>query len=386
MPIKPPSFLTRAKTSLDPLRLPRLLCDRLELGAQGSQARGLTLISRAVARHRAFDLSALPEADRLGALRAQIAAWEPLPDAHYLVSWQGPVAQAFAIERLRLEQVGVKSPVWLPETLAREPFSHGVRLLRALDGFEGQAWKAGILRTTRWWATRPSSQEWSLFLRQAGWPGAADGTAPEIESPAWQKPGRLPVPADQLGRGGQGSEQWLAGILALVLIGFGAMSARALWESFDSRRQAQVALAEIKVGVAPVLAARDKALAAADEGAALIAHLQAPRPLEVLEELLRLLPSTGLVREADIQGMEVRVLVDLPADVSRSKVIAGLEAGGWFTQVSEARDGQPRGGLDLQMKLSAVSPPQRSNADAGLQRLSEEGLPPGPPGNAGTKP
>ncbi len=342
------------------------------------------MISRGVIRHRAFDLSELPEADRLGALRAQLAAWEPLPDAQYLISWQGAVAQAFAIEKHRLDEVAVKSPAWLPETLAREAYSQGVRMVQALDGFEGQAWKAGVLRVTRWWATRPSAQEWSLFLRQAGWAGSAS-TAPELESPNWQKPGRLPVSADQLGQVGQGNERVLVGVLALVLIGFGAMSARALWDSFEARRQAQLALAELKVGVAPVLAARDKALASADQSAALISLLQAPRPLEVLEELLRLLPSTGLIREADIQGMEVRVVLDLPADVSRSKVIAGLEAGGWFTQVSEARDGQPRAGLDLQMKLSSVSPPQRSSADAGLQRLSGEGAPPTPPGSAGTK-
>lgn len=344
------------------------------------------MISRGVTRHRAFDLSELPEADRLGALRAQLAAWEPLPDPQYLISWQGAVAQAFAIEKHRLDPVAVKKPGWLPETLAREPLSQGVRLVQALDGFEGQAWKAGVLRVTRWWAARPTVQEWSLFLRQAGWPGSAGDAAPDVESPDWQKPGRLPVSADQLGQVGQGNEQVLAAVLALVLIGFGAMSARALWDSFEARRQAQLALTELKVGVAPVLAARDKALAAADQGAALIAHLQAPRPLEVLEELLRLLPSTGLIREADIQGMEVRVVLDLPPDVSRSKVIAGLEAGGWFTQVSEARDGQPRSGLDLQMKLSAVSPPQRGSADAGLQRLSGEGVPPAPPGSAGMKP
>ncbi len=346
----------------------------MELGAQGAQARGLTLISRGLMRHRAFDLSDLAEADRLSALRAQLAAWGPLPDAHFLISWQGAVAQAFTAEKGRLESVTVKNPSWLPETLAREAPSDGVRVVQALDGFEAQAWKAGVLRSTRWWAARPAAQEWTLFLRQAGWAGQAAQADPEPVSPAWRRPAALPSAADRLEQMGQGSEKRLAGILALVLIGFGAMSARMLWDSYEARRLSQAALVELKTEVAPVLAARDKALSAADRGAALISLLQAPRPLEVLEELLQLLPPAALIREVDTQGMDVRVLLDLPAGVSRSKVITDLEAGGWFTQVSEARDGQPRGGLDLQMKLSAAVPPQRGNADAGLQRLATEGL------------
>lgn len=327
-------------------------------------------------RHRVFDLSALATADRPSALRAQLAAWEPLPDAHYLISWQGSVAQAFAIEKSRLESALVKQPAWLPETLAREAVVDGVRLVKGLDGFEAQAWKSGVLRATRWWAQPPSAHDWTQFLRQAGWAGEPTAADAAPRSPDWKKPARLPMVPGQLEQAVQGNEGRLAGLLFLVLIGFGAASARSAWDAYEARRQAQAALAEMKQDVAPVLAARDKALAAADRGAALIARLQAPVPLEVLEELLRLLPPAGIIREFDLQGADVRVLLDLPADVSRSKVITDLESGGWFTKVAEARDGQPRGGLDLQMKLAAAVPPQRSNADAGLQRLNAEGLAP----------
>ena len=323
-------------------------------------------------RYRAFDLTDVPEGDRLNALQAQLVAWEPLQEAEYLVSWQGAVAQAFAIEKSRLEQDAVKNAAWLPDSLAREPLPEGVRLLQGLDGFEAQAWKAGALRASRWWANRPHAGEWSLFLRQAGWNSTAE-QMPEPETAPWKKPAKMPTVATQLASVAQGSEQLLVGLLALVMIGFAAMSARTLWDSYEARRQSQVALEELKAEVAPVIAARDKALAAADRGAMLVSQLRAPRPLEVLEELVRLLPKTGLIREVDVQGMEVRVLLDLPAELSRSKAIADLEAGGWFTQVAESRDGQPRGGVALQMKLSGVVPPQRTNSDVGLQRMTAEG-------------
>lgn len=327
-------------------------------------------------RHRAFDLSALTVADRPTALRAQMAAWAPLPDAEYLIAWQGAVAQVFAVDKSALETASVRNPQWLPETLARVPIAAGVRLVQALDGYEAQAWTDGVLRATRWWATRPSAEAWTQFLRQAGWSDEPSQTETEPQQPAWKKPAALPMPPGKLEQAGQGQESRLVGLLFLVLLGLGAASARDLWDSDQARSQARQDLVQMKLDVAPVLAAREKALAAADKGAALMARLQGPLPLEVLEELLRLLPPAGLIREFELQGQEVRVLVDLPADVPRSKVITDLESGGWFVGVAEVRDGQPRAGVDLQMKLASAVPPQRGNADAGLQRLNSEGLAP----------
>jgi len=361
---------------LDPNRLPCLIRDRLRAGEGSAAARGLTLISRGLLRHRAFHLAGIAEADRLGALQAQLAAWQPLPDAQYLVVWQGDGAQAYAIDRERLADAPVKSATWLPESLAREPGGDGVRLVQGLDGVEGQAWKAGVLQASRWWSVLPDLHEWQQFLRQSQWAGLQAEAVPALASPAWEKPKRLPVFSDQLGQSRQGSEPWLAGALVLVLLGLTALSARVLWDGFEGRRQARLAIAELREQVAPVLAAREKALAAADQSGALITQLQAPQPLEMMEELLRLLPKGVVVRELDANGMDLRVLLDLSPEVTRGKVIADLEAGGWFTQLGEVKDGQARSGLDLQMKLSGPRPPQRSSADAGLQRLATDGLPP----------
>ncbi len=323
-------------------------------------------------RHRSFDLAAIAEAERLGALQAQLSAWQPMPDALYLVSWQGDVAQAFAVDRQRLADADVKAAAWLPETLAREAGGDGVRLVKALDGLEGQSWRAGVLQASRWWAERPELIEWQQFLRQAHWSGAPVQQVPAPESPPWIRPRQLPVLSEQLGQSRQGSERWLVTALLLLMLGFGAMTARSLWDSYDARRKVQLELADMREQIAPMLKSRDVALQAADQSAALVAQLSAPQALEVMHELLRLLPKGTVIRELDLDLLDLRLVLEVPPDSQRGKLVAELESGGWFTGVRELKDGVSRSGLGLQMRLLGPKPPQRSNADAGLGKLSTE--------------
>ena len=55
----------------------------------------------------------------------------------------------------------------IPETLARVPFDHGARLIRCIDGFEGQVWRDGALIASRWWLNQPMARDWQHFLRAA---------------------------------------------------------------------------------------------------------------------------------------------------------------------------------------------------------------------------
>jgi len=52
----------------------------------------------------------------------------------------------------------------LPESLARQPLEHGVRLVNTLTGLEGQLWQDGDLLASRWWADQPSQTQWERFL------------------------------------------------------------------------------------------------------------------------------------------------------------------------------------------------------------------------------
>ncbi|PHR53890.1 MAG: hypothetical protein COA47_16425 [Robiginitomaculum sp.] len=55
----------------------------------------------------------------------------------------------------------------LPESLAREPMTDGLRLLSCLEGVEGQVWKDNSLLASRWWPSVPRETQWQTFLRAA---------------------------------------------------------------------------------------------------------------------------------------------------------------------------------------------------------------------------
>ena len=55
----------------------------------------------------------------------------------------------------------------LPETLAREGGDNEARLVRCIDGFEGQVWRNRALFASRWWPRNPTAREWQHFIRAA---------------------------------------------------------------------------------------------------------------------------------------------------------------------------------------------------------------------------
>ena len=78
----------------------------------------------------------------------------------------------------------------LPETVAREGLDQGVRLVRCLEGVEGEVWSDGALVASRWWPEPPSPQEWSLFVRSARGTAASEPQVltagpPPVEEPRW---------------------------------------------------------------------------------------------------------------------------------------------------------------------------------------------------------
>lgn len=53
----------------------------------------------------------------------------------------------------------------LPETVLHPPLQDGARLMAAIDGYEGQVWRDGQLKASRWWPNQPGDADWASFLR-----------------------------------------------------------------------------------------------------------------------------------------------------------------------------------------------------------------------------
>ncbi len=119
---------------------------------------------------------ALPENKRMSALNLQVRRWAPFAQTKFTAYWVGHRASVYAWDAARINTVIAESGdlparciVW-PETFFRPAWDDGVRLVKAIDGYEGQAWRNGLLVATRWWPEPPPESDWLLFKRSAGTP------------------------------------------------------------------------------------------------------------------------------------------------------------------------------------------------------------------------
>ena len=339
-----------------------------------SPRRGVVVLARSVLRYRSFDLSGLQAADRISALQVQLSAWQPYPRAMCLVTWQGDWAQVFAADEDLLDaQLGVenKASLW-PETLLHEPGPDGVRLIQSLEGVEAQAWRGGVLLASRWWGAQPDAVEWLTFVRSAGLTlSVAAQAVPGPLALSWCAPSPVPIRADRMRGAGLDQVRLLLLACALILVAAAGFSAHKLWDAYRMREQMTLQLGEVRQQVAPLLEARDRALAANERSGAFLKPLRAPLPLDVMEHLISVLPKDCVLKEFDLAGLDLRLALELPPGASRSQVVADLEAGGWLVNVAEVKDGAQRAWVAYQMKLASPKAPLRSIKESGLKASAD---------------
>lgn len=151
-------------------------------GALGPQQ---WVVPRARCHYRRLDLSQLPPRQREAAARVAARRHDPVADAEHCIAWNGGHAHLWIWPpgddfRLPTDQA------WLPESLLRAPpADDGARVLRQVEGYEGQIWRGGELAASRWWPQAPDPKQWVQFLRASGMAPDARARVPEPESLPW---------------------------------------------------------------------------------------------------------------------------------------------------------------------------------------------------------
>lgn len=307
-------------------------------------------------RHRSFDLSALAPRERRAALRNLLLAWSPFARTTWAFVLKDAQACAWAWDAAVLEAqqaaASQKGAVHaLPETLWQEPGLEGVRIVEGLDGFEMQSWRQGRLQGARWTSAAPTVEAWTDFLRVQG---LADQPMQTAQPARWlARPWAEAQGLEQLSGAWSRSEQWVTGLALIALVGFSAAQGRVALEAWQSRESAQQALEAQQDAATPIAQARKKALAQSEAIQQLSQQLSAPQPLEVLLHLNRQLPPQGVtLKDFELSGNRLRLGLELKPDVSHSALIKQLQAGGWFTQVTEQKEvaGRPWTQFDMQLK------------------------------------
>lgn len=349
------------------------------------------IVSRSLCRLRWFRLAGLPVNERLDALRLQAQAWRPfdvtmarlvlVEDQGLVIAWDG----ADALRRLQEAGMSPERCQWMPESLLQEPGADGLRLVQVADGFEAQAWQAGWLRASRWWAAPLTSQDWQEFVHASGLGPEAQGSS-ELPTPQ-----HLPLSAapwarhhalDASGDGADAMEQRIvfAGALALTLT-LGALGHQA-WDAHREARSLAQQIAEVKATTAPVIAARDATMAVFDEVDKLGAWFALPLPIDVIRYLHDALGRSGAqIKDLELEGDKLRLALQLGATASRAAVVKDLQAGGWFTDVAEVRADSARGLVAMEMRINGIRPPVVDPADA-APAVGATGTAPAPAANA----
>jgi len=333
----------------------------LRSGVQRSElarADGNWLISRAICRFRHFDLTSISVREQRAALRNLLLAWSPFDQSAYAVVLKQGFAQAFAWDASNPDLSAAAQGCCWPESLLRPAGIDGLQQIEGLEGCEWQWWHHGQLRASRWWPAKPDERQQLEFLRSLGAeaPGL-EGREP-VANVSWL--GRVPdevLSIDSLASNWSRMERLAVGVTAVCLAGLTGAQAQALHAAWSTREQAQKELDQIRLAAAPVLLARDAALADARQLDELASELTAPQPIEVLQHLAQILPAKGVtLKDFELNGRQVRLGLALSPDIQRSTLVKELQAGGWFTGVTEQRELVGRDWVSFEMKLMGNQP------------------------------
>lgn len=264
------------------------------------------VVPRAECQYRQADLSNLPARHRESAARLAAARYRPTPESATHVAWRDGLAHLW-IWAAPPAEVSSGEQRWLPETLLlAPPAEDGVRLLRLARGFEGQLWEGGQLLLSQWWPDVPDAEAWQRFLRAGGLESMLD--VPQPLSLPWSAPwgeGRRQwLPGSAAGRE---RLAWLAtGAVVAIMLGW-ALTGLVRWN--HASQQLTSRLDALRIQVAPVLAARERAETAQAELERLRGLQSGTSDYELMAQVAGALPEGILLQSWSRDGEKLRAVV-----------------------------------------------------------------------------
>lgn len=310
------------------------------------------MLSRALCRFNRFDLTRLPAAKRHAALALQLPQWSPYAQSGYAITWQDGYASVWCWDNSRIDAEMQKhgklpkSQQKIPETLLRAPLPSGLRLLKCLDGVEGQYWQDSQLVTSRWWPRRPDEQAWLSFQRDCGIPAEqqeAHSTLQDIplQVQPWARIGSIVGSAADL----QIAEVALYSVLSLALGIATVVLGVQHYQISHGIAQRNNELAEIKGKAGTVFAARESALSKLVRIKSIDSIEPFPPPLVLMEAIAETLPKDSgvFVREWDMNGSRLKIAIRSPeVNISGADYVQALEKTGLFADIQIITDADPK--------------------------------------------
>lgn len=320
------------------------------------------VLTRGLCHFKLIDLSHVPMRERARALSLQVGQFSPYAKSDHYTVWQDGRALVWYWDResvqRRMREAGLapERVRVLPESVLYARGNSGLRLIRNLQGVEGQSWQDGRLLQSRWWKDVPDAAEWLAFQRDLG----LGGETRQAEAPPPLGLELHHAPQFVSSARGEGAnwrdERIVYALLVLALFIPTAWTGAKLIKSELARQTVLDSTAELEGKATPQMKAREQALRAAARSQALHNLDPYPNQLELMARVAGALPKGATyLKEWDFRDGKLKIVLVLQNDAfSSSALVGALQKAGGFDNVQAAPGTDPKI-LAINMDVAGVN-------------------------------
>ena len=319
------------------------------------------VLARGLCHFKLIDLSHVPLRERARALSLQVGQFSPYAGSDHYALWQDGRAMVWywnleSVQRsMREAGLAPERVRVLPESVLYAQGISGLRLIRNLQGVEGQYWQDSRLLHSRWWKDVPEAAEWLAFQRDLGLGGETRQVEapPPIELELHQTPQLISSAGGAMAN--WRDERVVYALLVLALFFPSAWIGAKLIKSELAQRAVLDLAAELEGKAMPQIKARELALRAAARSQALRNLDPYPNQLELMARVAGALPKGATyVKEWDFRDGKLRIVLVMQNDAfSSSALVGALQKAGGFENVQAAPGTDPKV-LAISMDVAGV--------------------------------
>lgn len=259
----------------------------------GAKKRSEWVISRSLCYYQLFSLEEIPNNRREDVLDLKIKQWAPFQEYGNYSVWQGKQVQVWIWDKEQQEnlltETGIKKVTTMPETVLRShPTTDTIQLIQCIEGVEGQIWKDGLLKASRWWAEMPNEKEWELFQRNHSLPISESLPPLPLEEDLLKRPWGKPK---RHSNRNQHQERIMVILGATIFTALLTWQTISVWKWQQAIDNLQIQIEVLNKKIAPILVNRNQAIIEKKRCEQLLALAPHPSQLELMTEVLEKLPS-----------------------------------------------------------------------------------------------
>lgn len=320
------------------------------------------VLARGLCHFKMINLSHVPLNERAQALSLQIGQFSPHAESDRYALWRDGRAMVWYWDResvrrsMRDAELAPERVRVLPESVLYAPGTSGLRLIRNLQGVEGQFWQEGLLLQSRWWKDVPGAAEWLAFQRDLAL--NVETRQAEVPPPLGLELHHAPQLVSSAGNEGANwrDERVVYTLLVLALFMPTAWIGAMLIKSDLARRAVLDLTAELEGKAMPQINAREQALLVATRAQALRNLDPYPNQLELMARVAGSLPKGATyLKEWDFRDGKLKIVLVMQNDAfSSSALVDALQKAGGFDNVQAASGTDPKV-LVINMDVDGVS-------------------------------